>query len=93
MTAEPDALVARMDQIRRRLSMRNYTDSAALLAAVEAVLKLADEYRDTEYPDGDETSASDQWLAAAAIEARVHDGLAFRAAITSKLLSEGESDA
>ena len=39
MTAEPDALAARMDQIRRRLSMRNYTDSAALLAAVEAVLR------------------------------------------------------
>jgi hypothetical protein len=40
MTAEPGALAARMDQIGRRLSMRNYTDSGALLAAVEAALKV-----------------------------------------------------
>jgi hypothetical protein len=33
-----DALAARLDQIRHRLGMGNYTDSSALLGAVEAVL-------------------------------------------------------
>jgi hypothetical protein len=36
----PDRLTARLDQIRRRQAMNNHSDCAALLGAVEAVLKL-----------------------------------------------------
>ena len=87
MTAEPGALAARMDQIRRRLSMRNYTDSAALLAALEAVLKQAADW-EAERPQGLLAELSRSSLLASATWARVDAGVALREAITSKLLSE-----
>jgi hypothetical protein len=38
MATDPELLAARLDQIRQRLSIGNYTDSAVLFGAVEAVL-------------------------------------------------------
>jgi hypothetical protein len=77
MTAEPGALAARMDQIRRRLSMRNYTDSAALLAAVERITALADQWHGERGSD---------YSATATLASRLREVLA------EELLGEGEGD-
>ena len=56
-----------------------------LLAAVEAALKLADDWANTPWPD----DGGDR--AGVATEQAIHDGVELRAAITAALTEGGES--
>ena len=63
-------------------------DVPALLAAVEAALKLADELQAEEFPDDELMAVTQGAAVAGAVEARRADGRFIREAVSAALLGE-----
>jgi hypothetical protein len=86
----PDDLAAFLerahDEMRGARGLAAGWYGARLFAAIDGVLKLADEWIASEYPDDVPIATSKAAAVAAEVEASVHCGLSLREAISSALL-------